>query len=84
MEVVNKFKTHFIPARNVIYERYKSYTRTQDEFESVQHTSLYTLVQTCKFPTSFQEEGISDRCVWDIIRDKKISENLILRYETYS
>ena len=77
--VKEKFETYFIPTRNIIYERYKFYTRTQDEGESVEQfiTSLYTLVSTCGFPAGFQEEMIRDRIVCGI-RDKKVSENLQL------
>lgn len=75
----NGFETHWFPTRNVTYERYKLYTKTQDEGESPEQfiTWLYTLVQTWEFSTFFQEEMIRDRIVCGS-RDKKFSEDLQL------
>lgn len=77
--VKTKFDQHFVPTRNVIYERYKFHTRSQEEGESVEHfiTALHSLAQTCEFPASFHDEMIRDRIVCGI-RDKKVSENLQL------
>ncbi|XP_031335291.1 uncharacterized protein K02A2.6-like [Photinus pyralis] len=77
--VLARFKNHFVPTKNIIYERYLFHTRYQKEGESVDDfvTALHTRAQDCKFPVAFREEAIRDQVVVGI-RDKTLSEKLQL------
>lgn len=78
-EVIKKFNDHFIPSKNVIYERYCFHTRIQQEGESVEDfvTALHTRSQNCGFPADFVNEAIRDQVVVGI-KDKALSEKLQL------
>ncbi|XP_061167955.1 uncharacterized protein K02A2.6-like [Saccostrea echinata] len=76
--VSNKFQTHFVSRRNVIFERAKFNQRKQKEGESADSfiTALYTLVEHCEYG-ALKDEMIRDRIVVGI-RDSKLSEKLQL------
>ena len=72
--VLGKFDEHFVPKRNVIYERACFHKRTQRAGESVEAfvRSLYELAQHCDFGNS-KDEQIRDRIVIGIT-DKEVSQ----------
>lgn len=76
--VKNKFETHLLLIHKAVFERYKFYTRIQED-ESVKQfiTLLCTLAQICEHPDSFEAELIRDKNFCGI-RNKKLSENLEL------
>ena len=73
-----KFAEHFIPKRNVIFERARFNRRVQEEGESVNAfiTDLYTLAERCDYQT-LHDDLIRDRIVVGI-RDAKLSEEMQL------
>ena len=79
--VKKKFDEHFVPKRNVIYERSVFNSRKQQPGEAVDSfiTSLYTLVEHCDYKT-LRDEMIRDRIVVGI-SDAKLSEKLQLNRE---
>ena len=79
--VKKKFDEHFVPKRNVIYERAVFNSRKQQPGEAVDSfiTSLYTLVEHCDYKT-LRDEMIRDRIVVGI-SDAKLSEKLQLNRE---
>ena len=79
--VKKKFNEHFIPKRNVIYERAMFNSRKQQPGEPVDSfvTSLYTLVERCDYK-GLRDEMIRDRIVVGIC-DAKLSEKLQLDRE---
>ena len=79
--VKKKFNEHFIPKRNVIYERAMFNSRKQQPGEPVDSfvTSLYTLVEHCDYK-GLRDEMIRDRIVVGIC-DAKLSEKLQLDRE---
>ena len=76
--VKEKFNTHFIQKRNVIYERARFNQRRQEEGEPFDDfvTALYGLVEHCNYG-DLQTEMIRDRIVVGL-RDRKLSETLQL------
>ena len=76
--VLEKFEKHFIPKRNIIYERAKFNSRTQQEGESIEEfiTCLYSLAEFCEYG-NLHEEMIRDRIVVGV-GDRKLSEKLQL------
>ncbi|KAJ8872719.1 hypothetical protein PR048_026333 [Dryococelus australis] len=76
--VVKRFEAHFIPKRNVIYERAKFNLRSQLADESVDTfvTALHSLAEKCEYK-SMQNELIRDRLVLGLL-DKMLSEMLQL------
>ncbi|XP_064468028.1 uncharacterized protein LOC135378816 [Ornithodoros turicata] len=72
------FERHFVPMRNVIYERARFNQRHQLEHEAVEEfvTELHRLAETCEFG-SLKDDLIRDRLVVGL-RDKKLSERLQL------
>ena len=77
--VKNKFESHFVVKRNVIFERAKFNLRNQQDNESADSfiTDLYCLAQYCEFGV-LKEELIRDRIVVGLA-DKKLSEHLQLK-----
>ena len=79
--VKDKFDSHFIKRRNVIFERAKFNMRKQEDGESVDSfiTALYELAEHCNYG-ALRKEMIRNRLVVGI-RDSKLSENLQLDSE---
>ena len=79
--VKDKFDSHFVKRRNVIFERAKFNSRKQEPGESVDTfiTALYTLAEHCNYGT-LHDEMIRDRIVVGI-RDSSLSEKLQLDAE---
>ena len=76
--VKNRFESHFIIKRNIIFERAKFNLRSQQEGESVETfiTDLHCLAEHCEFGV-LKDELIRDRIVVGL-KDKKLSEKLQL------
>ena len=77
--VMAKFDEHFIPKRNVIYERAKFHSRAQLPGESVEAfvRQLYELAENCVFGAQ-KDEQMRDRIVIGI-RDKQVSQKLQMK-----
>ena len=77
--VMAKFDEHFIPRRNVIYERAKFHSRVQLSGESVEAfvRQLYELAENCDFGAQ-KDEQMRDRIVIGI-RDKQVSQKLQMK-----
>ena len=77
-QVKNRFESHFIVKRNIIFERAKFNLRSQQEGESVETfiTDLHCLAEHCEFGV-LKDERIRDRIVVGL-KDKKLSEKLQL------
>uniref|UniRef100_A0AAV2LR46 CCHC-type domain-containing protein n=1 Tax=Knipowitschia caucasica TaxID=637954 RepID=A0AAV2LR46_KNICA len=77
-ELIDLMRTHFVPKTNVIAERYKFNTRSQQENESICEymASLRKLAATCKFGT-FLEDALRDRFVCGVktaeLRDRLLN-----------
>lgn len=78
-EMLKAFEDHFIPRRNVIFERFQMNSRVQLPGESVENfiTALHTLAEHCEYG-SLKEEMIRDRIVVGM-SDKKASERMQLQ-----
>ena len=76
--VKNRFESHFIVKRNIIFQRTKFNLRSQQEGESVETfiTDLHCLAEHCEFGV-LKDELIRDRIVVGL-KDKKMSEKLQL------
>ena len=76
--VKEKFDSHFVKRKNVIFERAKFNMRKQEDGETVDSfiTALYELVEHCSY-RGLWEEMIRDRLVVGI-SDSKLSEKLQL------
>nr|CAI5832777.1 unnamed protein product [Callosobruchus analis] len=63
-QTLNAFENHFIPRRNIIFERYKFNTRSQQQGEPIERfiTSLHSLAEHCQYG-QLKEELIRDRIV---------------------
>ncbi|KAJ8877376.1 hypothetical protein PR048_021830 [Dryococelus australis] len=74
--VVKGFESHFIPKRNVIYERAKFNLRSQlaDEFVDTFVMALHSLAEKYEYK-SMQNELIRDRLLMGLL-DKRLSEML--------
>ena len=74
-KVVTALDEHFVPKRNIIYERACFYKRVQQPGEPVEAyiRALYTLSEHCNFKD--RDEMIRDRIVIGIV-DKEVSEKL--------
>jgi len=79
--VKEKFDSHFVKRRNVIYERAKFNMRKQEEGETIDSfvTALYALAEHCGY-ADLHDEMIRDRLVVGL-RDAKLSEKLQLDSE---
>ena len=79
--VIEKFTSHFIKKRNVLYERARFNMRRQEEGESVDAfvTDLYSLAEHCGFK-DLHDQLIRDRIVVGV-RDAKLSQTLQLDSE---
>ncbi|KAK0145682.1 hypothetical protein N1851_015401 [Merluccius polli] len=77
--VMAKFDEHFIPKRNVIYERAKFHSSSQLPGESVEAfvRQLYELAENCDFGAQ-KDEQKRDRIVIGI-RDKQVSQKLQMK-----
>ena len=75
-KVLERFESHFVKKRNVIYERAKFNQRRQQDGESVDSfiTALYTLVEHCGFG-ELRDEMIRDRIVVGLL-NPRLSEKL--------
>lgn len=76
--VRSKFESHFVPRRNIIYERGKFNMRKQEPHETADTfiTDLHKLADTCDYG-SLKEDLIRDRIVVGLL-DKSLSEKLQL------
>ena len=76
--VKEKFDSHFVKRKNIIFERAKFNMRKQEDGETVDSfiTALYELVEHCSYG-GIRKEMIRDRLVVGI-RDSKLSEKLQL------
>ena len=76
--VLQKFEEHFIPKRNVIYERAKFHQRMQHEGETIEVyvRALFDLSQYCEFRDN-RDDFIRDKLVIGL-RDRSLSEKLQL------
>ena len=76
-KVLEKFNEHFIPQRNVIYERACFYKRNQQAGETVESfvRALYELSEHCGFHD--KDDMIRDRIVIGVL-DRAVSEKLQL------
>lgn len=76
-KVIEKFEEHFNPEKNEIYERYKFFTRNQNEGESYEDYSvaLRDLSSTCNFDF-LTDSLIRDRLVCGI-SDKTVKDRLL-------
>ena len=79
--VSDRFNSHFVADRNIIYERAKFNKRTQAEGESVDMfiTNLYALAEHCKYGT-LHDELVRDHLVVGC-RDRRLSEKLQMHSE---
>ena len=79
---MKKFDAFFNVRRNVILERAKFNGRNQIAGESAEQyiTSLYSLVETCKYPADMVDEMLRDRLVVGM-RDNALAERLQLDSE---
>ncbi len=79
-KVKKAFDDHFIPKRNVIFERAQFNKRVQEASEPVGDfiTDLYVLSEHCSFPGNFREELVRDRIVVGI-KDEKLSTRLQMK-----
>ena len=77
--VKERFDTHFIQRRNVIFERAKFNSRKQEAGESVDDfiTDLHCLARYCNYG-NLHEEMIRDRIVVGI-RDNNLSQKMQLQ-----
>ncbi|KAJ8890705.1 hypothetical protein PR048_010214 [Dryococelus australis] len=73
--VVKRFESHFIPNRNVIYERaiFNFYSQLADEFVDTFVTALHLLAEKCEYK-SIRNELMHDRSTW---RDVQPSEKAV-------
>ena len=76
--ILDKFDSHFVISRNIIFERTKLNSRRQKAEETVEAfiTALQKLLETCEFG-DLKNELIRDRIVVEI-GDCKLSEKLQL------
>ncbi|XP_037521850.1 uncharacterized protein K02A2.6-like [Rhipicephalus sanguineus] len=79
--VVSAFEKHFLPRKNVIYERARFNSRKQEPHENVDTfaTELFKMAERCDYRT-LKDELIRDRLVVGL-RDVKLSERLQLDSE---
>ncbi|UYV69722.1 hypothetical protein LAZ67_7000457 [Cordylochernes scorpioides] len=77
-KVIECFESHFIPRRNIIYERTRFNQRCQQEGEKVNEfiTALHSLAEHCNFEM-LHDELIRDRIVVGV-RDRALSERMQL------
>ncbi|UYV62758.1 K02A2.6-like [Cordylochernes scorpioides] len=77
-KVIECFENHFIPRRNIIYERARFNQRCQQEGEKVNEfiTALHSLAEHCNFGM-LHDELIRDRIVVGV-RDRALSERMQL------
>ncbi|UYV76496.1 K02A2.6-like [Cordylochernes scorpioides] len=77
-KVIECFESHFIPRRNIIYERARFNQRCQQEGEKVNEfiTALHSLAEHCIFGM-LHDELIRDRIVVGV-RDRALSERMQL------
>ncbi|UYV61148.1 K02A2.6-like, partial [Cordylochernes scorpioides] len=77
-KVIECFESHFIPRRNIIYERARFNQRCQQEGEKVNEfiTALHSLAEHCNFGM-LHDELIRDRIVVEV-RDRALSERMQL------
>lgn len=75
--VVKKFEEFCIPKKNIVYERYLFYTRSQKDGESFDYfyTEIKKLVKTCEFGEQ-RDSMLRDRVVLGI-RDKELQERML-------
>ena len=77
-EVLKALDSHFVGARNVVYERAMFGLRNQLEGESIEAfvTTLYTLSKHCDY-SSLRYDLVRDRLILGV-RDKRLNEKLML------
>lgn len=79
IQALSEFEHHFIPRRNIIFERYKFNTRMQLPGEPIENfiTNLHSLAEHCNYQ-SLKDELIRDRIVVGML-DRRTSERLQLK-----
>lgn len=77
-DVIRILDGHFLPKKNIIFERYKFNLREQKGNEDIKEfiQELYKLSEGCEYG-KLREELIRDRLIVGM-RDKKTSERLLL------
>ena len=80
-KVIEKFDQHFIPQRNIIFERARFNLRSQEPGESVEAyiRVLYNLIEHCDYK-DYKEEFLRDRLVIGLL-DKDTSQLLQMERE---
>ena len=75
--VLQKFEEFYAPKVNITSERYKFFTRAQQEGESIDHyvTALRTLARTCDF-RDIRDSLIRDRIVLGVV-NPRLSRRLL-------
>ena len=76
-DVFDAFETHWNPKKNETVERYRFFTRVQEEGEPLEKfiVDLKILASTCNF-TTLRESLVRDRIICGI-RDSKLREDLL-------
>ena len=76
-EVMKKFESYCNPRKNVTYERYKFFTRTQQNSETIDHyaAELRNLTQSCEFK-ELTDSLIQDRIICGM-QDSHVRERLL-------
>ena len=79
--VLNKFDEHFVPKKNIIFERAKFHKRKQEDGESVEAfiRALYDLSVNCDFK-ALRDDFIRDKLVIGL-KNKELSEELQMKSE---
>lgn len=75
--LIQKFKAHFVPTKNIMFERYKSFSCDQNPGNTfnLYLAELYTLSKTCEFG-GLRDSLIKDRIVCEIA-DNGLRERLL-------
>ena len=78
--VLQKFEEYCRPKKNVIYERFKFWSRSQKEGESFDPwlKDLRLMAKDCEFAE--EENMIRDKVVYGVY-DKKVQERMLRNYE---
>ena len=74
-DVIDAFETHWNPKKNETVERYRFFTRVQEEGEPLEKFIVDLKILTCNFST-LRESLVRDRIICGI-RDSKLREDLL-------
>lgn len=77
-KVIDQFESYMNPKKNILYERFLFYNRSQEEAEPIDNfiQDVRKLMKSCEFKACCSEDILRDRIVLGI-RDKKLQECLI-------